>query len=157
MKRKLILISGFVLIVITSVAVLNSGEKSNDAPAINNSNNTFAYFPETNIDMGILETGKSVRIMIPFENRGENGLRIQNIISECGCSVPEWPLRPIPPGAKENIHINFTPVGSGHFNKVLSIFANNSEGPIVIHITGNAKPDIQRVINSIIDSGNFKN
>ena len=73
----------------------------------------------------------------------------------CFCDIT--PLRPIPAGAKENIHIKFTPAGSGHFNKVLSIFANNSGGPIIIHITGIAKPDIHRVINSKIDSVNFKN
>lgn len=137
MRTKLLVITGLGLIVISSAVVFYL--ILNTAVPIYKSTNTIAYFPETNFDLGIIETGKSMQIVIPFENQGENGLKIYNIVPECGCSVPEWPLRPIPSGAKDSIRVTFTPSGTGYFKKSLSIFANNIDGPIIISLSGSSK------------------
>jgi hypothetical protein len=142
LRTRLLSFIGIIILLIVTGIIFYPKADSSDTIILTKSRNTIAYFPNQTIDLGTIKVNKSNTINIPFENRGENGLTIYNVVPECGCSVPEWPLRPIPPGAKETIKVTFTASGSGYFNKVLSIFANNSKGPIIIHITGNAKPDI---------------
>ena len=56
--------------------------------------------------------------------------------SECGCTVPKWPDKPLSPSDTDTLKINFVAENQGAFRKSLSIFANTVEGPFIITISG---------------------
>ena len=51
-------------------------------------------------DFGEINQGDVVEHSFEFTNTGKDPLIISNAKGSCGCTVPEWPRAPIPPGQK---------------------------------------------------------
>ena len=65
---------------------------------------------------------------------------ISNVLTTCGCTVPEWPREPIPPGAAGKIDVVFNSANkSGVQNKVITILSNAKEGRTKLTLYGNVK------------------
>lgn len=76
-------------------------------------------------DFGQLTEGDTVEHVFKFTNTGEFPLIINNITASCGCTTPEWPREPIPPGAQSSIRVRFNSRGKeGEQNKTVTIMAN---------------------------------
>ena len=55
-------------------------------------------FEEKTFNFGTAREGKFVEHTYKFTNSGTIPLIIQDATATCGCTVPEWPKEPIPPG-----------------------------------------------------------
>jgi len=55
-------------------------------------------FKTTSYDFGTVKEGAEVKHTFVFENTGKAPLLISDARSTCGCTVPQWPKNPIPPG-----------------------------------------------------------
>lgn len=74
-------------------------------------------------------------------NTGTSPLVIQNIVTSCGCTTPEWTKQPIPPGGKGIITAIYDPQNRpGAFNKTLSVYTNSKPEVVVISIRGEVIP-----------------
>ena len=84
-------------------------------------------FEKNTHDFGEIVQGDKVEQVFKFTNTGNEPLIITNIQVTCGCTAPEWPRQPIPPGGKSEIKIAFNSAGkSGRQNKVVTVVSNAS-------------------------------
>ena len=82
-------------------------------------------FEESTHDFGDITQGEKVVHTFAFENSGDEPLIITNVKVTCGCTVPEWPREPIPPGIQSSITVQFNSTGKkGRQNKVITIVSN---------------------------------
>jgi hypothetical protein len=82
-------------------------------------------FEESNHNFGEIKEGEVVTHNFGFTNTGETPLIITNAIGSCGCTIPEYPKKPIAPGEKGVIKIQFNSKGfGGEKNKTVTIEAN---------------------------------
>jgi hypothetical protein len=76
-----------------------------------------------------VEKGKDDGIRIfEFTNTGNEPLLIRNAKSSCGCTVPEWPKEPIPPGGKGQIKVQYN-MNPGPISKTITIESNAINKP----------------------------
>ena len=90
-------------------------------------------FEKNTHDFGEIFQGDKVKQVFKFTNTGNEPLIITNIQVTCGCTAPEWPRNPIPPGGKGEIKIGFNSAGKiGRQNKTVTVISNaaNDENTI---------------------------
>lgn len=74
-------------------------------------------------------------------NTGNAPLVIQNIVTSCGCTQPEWTRQPIAAGGTGKITAKYDPVNRpGQFNKTLSVYTNSKPPVVVLVIKGEVVP-----------------
>ena len=74
-------------------------------------------------------------------NEGDMPLVIQNIVTSCGCTMPEWTKSPIPPGSTGKITAIYDPANRpGAFSKTLSVYSNAKPQVAVLTIKGEVVP-----------------
>ncbi|MBO7561737.1 MAG: DUF1573 domain-containing protein [Bacteroidales bacterium] len=72
-----------------------------------------------------------------YTNVSSEPVVINNILSSCGCSVPEWNKAPIRPGESGVITVTFlNDQGAYPFDKTLTVYVSSSPKPIQLRITG---------------------
>lgn len=59
-----------------------------------------------------------------FTNTGTAPLIINDVISSCGCTVPEWSKKPTLPGKSGSISVSYNPSKPGSFTKTILIKSN---------------------------------
>jgi hypothetical protein len=74
-------------------------------------------------------------------NTGSQPLVIQNIVTSCGCTTPEWTRQPIPPGGKGKVTAIYDPKDRpGTFDKSLTVYTNTKPEITVLQIKGEVTP-----------------
>ena len=58
-------------------------------------------FETTEYDYGNIMQGSDGTCAFVFTNTGDAPLLLTNVRSSCGCTIPEWPKKPIRPGRPE--------------------------------------------------------
>src|SRR5688500_13419012 len=92
---------------------------------------------ETEFDFGTIYEGDVVKKDFRFKNTGTAPLLILNGTSTCGCTVPEWPKRPIPPDSTGVVSVKFDSENKeGVQTKEVTIFANTFPNRTMITIKG---------------------
>ena len=75
------------------------------------------------------------------ENIGVKPLIIVSTTTECGCTRPEYPTKPIKPGKKGKVKVTFSPIGRpGAFVKTIKVRTNGKEKTTVLVIKGSVIP-----------------
>ncbi len=103
------------------------------------SNNASVKFSKDEHDFKHLEFKAEINYSFLFENQGEVPLLIQHVKTSCGCTVPEWPKKPIKPGEKGEIKIEYNTSHPGRFRKTISVFYNGEKSPIQLVVKGAVK------------------
>lgn len=84
-------------------------------------------------DFGDVKQGQKVSYTFHYKNSGTDTLKIDNIVSSCGCTVPNSYEKVVVPGASASITVQFDSTGKmGVVNKTLTILSNA--------VTGNSDP-----------------
>ena len=89
-------------------------------------------YDEPEFDFGTVNEGDIVEHTFKFTNVGKVPLTILKCRSSCGCTVPEWPDEPIPPGGTSEIRAKFNTEGKGREQKksitvTANTYANDSK------------------------------
>lgn len=88
-------------------------------------------------DFGTVKQGVMVKRIFHFTNTGKDSLVISNVKVTCGCTVPEWPKEPIPPGGKGEIKVGFNTADKvGRQLKILRVIANTEPAETILQIGG---------------------
>ncbi len=75
-----------------------------------------------------------------FTNTGADSLRISNVKVTCGCTVPEWPKEPVPPGGKGAIKVEFNTADKGGRQlRILRVVANTEPAETLLQLGGEIK------------------
>ncbi len=85
-------------------------------------------FDKTMVDFGNLKEGEKVTHTYKFKNIGDGSLIISTVRPTCGCTVPDWSQKPIPPGGEGTIKIVFnTNHKVGKQTKHIIVIANTKK------------------------------
>ena len=130
MKRTFLYLSLFLL----SLAGLSAQEYYKEADVIR--------FDKKVHDFGdVLIAEGPVSCIFTFTNIGTQPIVIQNVISSCGCTTPEWTREPVRPGATGTISATFSnDQGPYPFDKTLTVYvgvgSSSLERPVLLRLRG---------------------
>jgi hypothetical protein len=68
-------------------------------------------------NFGTIQQGDSPEFSFTFKNTGNEPMIISNAKGSCGCTVPQWPKDPIPPGENGEIAVKFNSKGKENCEK----------------------------------------
>lgn len=98
-------------------------------------------FKDTLHEFGTIHENEVVQYDFNFTNTGKGPLIISSAAGSCGCTVPEYPHDPIPPGKSAVMKVTFNSSGkSGHQEKSVTIHTNTVRGVHMLYI----KADIEK-------------
>ena len=75
------------------------------------------------------------------ENRSERPVVILDVVTSCGCTVPQFSRKPVLPGEKTQITVTFDPANRpGTFSKELGIYSSERRRIATLTVRGNVTP-----------------
>ncbi|WP_375239747.1 DUF1573 domain-containing protein [Aurantibacter sp.] len=89
------------------------------------------------IDYGIVEKGTDKLRVFTFTNTGKAPILITKVKTSCGCTVPNYPKKPILPGESASIDITYDTNRMGQFKKTITVMSNAEEALKQLTIKGN--------------------
>tara|TARA_B110000046_G_scaffold6188_1_gene6477 strand:+ start:5230 stop:5811 length:582 start_codon:yes stop_codon:yes gene_type:complete len=96
---------------------------------------TAMAFAETSHDFGAINQDSKHTKVFEFKNTGDKPLLIETARGSCGCTVPNYPKQPIPPGETGEIEVVYSPgKQKGKQNKSVTIIANTEPRTTVLQI-----------------------
>lgn len=102
---------------------------------------TSMEFAETEHDFGTISQDSENTKVFSFTNTGTEPLIIENAKGSCGCTVPEYPKEPIPPGEKGEIKVVYKPgKQKNQQTKNVTITANTVPEKSILTIRANVEP-----------------
>ncbi len=115
-----------------------------------NANSNIPTGPTTNIkfasdfkDFGTVKAQSENTYSFEFVNTGTEPLNIENAKGSCGCTVPDWPKKPIMPGEKGTIDVVFRPKNresKGEDKKTVTVTANTNPKATVLTVRAMVEP-----------------
>lgn len=98
-------------------------------------------FDETVFDFGEVDEGAIIEHTFKFTNTGKAPLLITGARSTCGCTIPEWPKEPIPPGEVGELNVVFKTEGKKERQrKPVTVSANTFPGLTEVFVQGYVHP-----------------
>lgn len=135
--RKIVLLSCVLVAIILSGCVNRNSKNSSDSASKTNSTGTSEIiFTDYQHDFGKVMEGEKVSYTFTFENKGTSNLIIASASTTCGCTVPKYDTKPIPPGAKGNLEVVFDTSGrNGIQTKTITVKSNALTAVVILKIT----------------------
>lgn len=92
-------------------------------------------FDTTHHDFGKVKAGKKAVHVYKFKNTGDRDLVIREVKTTCGCTVAEFPRKPIAPGKKGKIVVAFdTKEKNGPYVKGVNVHHNGGVSNLIVYI-----------------------
>lgn len=144
-----------ILLLIALVGILTISCKDDPASKVNKDNlelakkrdNDLKYnspvmkFEVTEHDFGTLNEGDVVETVFKFKNTGKSELIISKAKSTCGCTVPQWPKKPVMPGEEGEIKVKFNTRGKpDKQQKQITLTTNTAKGKEILMIKAFVNP-----------------
>ena len=86
-------------------------------------------------DFGTITQGDRVKCVFKFTNVGGSDLVISSANGSCGCTVPDYPKKPIAPGQDGVINVEFNSEGkSGEVSKTVTLLTNCEPNTTILTI-----------------------
>jgi hypothetical protein len=93
-------------------------------------------FTEYEHDFGKVTEGEKIAYSFSMENKGTADLVVTAVTTTCGCTVPKYDSKPIAPGKRGNIEVEFDTSGrNGIQTKTITVKSNASIPVILLKIT----------------------
>ena len=94
-------------------------------------------FEGAEFDFGTINEGDIIEHRYKFTNTGKVPLSILNARASCGCTTPDWPKEPIPPGGTGEIYAKFNSDGrTGDQSKIIVVTANTHPNETKVKLKG---------------------
>jgi hypothetical protein len=131
--------TGF-LIVFAVIISSCSGSTGRDnkiaATQLSDTSKAEIVFSEYTHDFGKVQEGEKIGYIFMFGNKGKRNLVIKSATASCGCTVPKFDSRPVPPGGSGNLEVVFDTSGrEGKQTKTVTVASNASKPVILLQIT----------------------
>lgn len=88
------------------------------------------------IDYGTIEKGADGVRVFEFTNTGDAPLLISSAKSTCGCTVPNWPKKPILPGESGEIKVKYDTKRVNPIRKTITVISNADTPTVALKIKG---------------------
>ncbi|MDJ1503982.1 DUF1573 domain-containing protein [Xanthocytophaga agilis] len=123
--RKILICSTLLAVLIVTGSCSKQTDQGAGETVVAASEAPYMKFDEASFDFGAIEQGAVVTHTFAFTNTGKTPLIIERAVASCGCTVPDWPRKPVPPGAKSEIKVEFNSQGkAGPQQKTITVYAN---------------------------------
>ena len=140
MKKLILFFSIFVAIISTSCSTGTGKKITGSDQKQNNNGNSEIIFREYEHAFGNVDEGEKVSCIFTFDNRGNQDLIISSVITTCGCTIPKYNTKPIPPGGTGNIEVVFDTSGrSGMQTKTITVKSNAKTPVVLLKITADVE------------------
>ncbi len=106
---------------------LEAGEEVLSSDLVNNPNSEageadmtqsgLLVFEDTIHDFGTIKEGEVIQHEFEYTNKGTKEVIITHAKGSCGCTVPEYDLKPIPPGGVGIMKVTFNSQGRPGYNE----------------------------------------
>ena len=106
------------------------------SPSTKSQSATNIEFRNTEINMGTLYQNQPGTAIFYFENTGNSPLIIYSAEAGCGCTQPEYPKEPLPPGKKGEVKVTYDAKAPGKFIKSVTIYHNGDNNFDILKISG---------------------
>lgn len=115
-----------------------------------------AFTPDTWDFGAIREADGRVSHTFTGETLGDKPVVILDVVTTCGCTVPQFSKRPIRPGEKTTVKVTFDPTNRpGAFTKELGVYSSERKKVATLTIRGNVTPRTKSVEELYpVDAGN---
>jgi hypothetical protein len=92
------------------------------------------FFEETTHDFGEIKQDVKVKHLFVFQNLGDSSVYIQDVVTQCGCTVGKYSQEPVAAGDTSELNIIFESTGKyGRIRKTIRvIFSNGKEVKLII-------------------------
>lgn len=91
-------------------------------------------------DFGKIPYGGDGTCEFVFKSNGDVALKLTNVKSSCGCTVPQWPRQPIEVGQSDKIAVKYDTRRTGPFTKGITVYSNATQKTIRLTIKGEVQP-----------------
>lgn len=82
------------------------------------------------------KAGEDIPISFKFVNSGNQSLKIENIITSCGCTAVKWNKNKIEPNKIGQIDVILNPYFFGEFNSRIKVYYNGKDSPRILKVSG---------------------
>ena len=142
--------SGGGVVAASNVAV-NDHQHSTNPPAtfdpmagsnevVDNTPKTTIAFAKYEHDFGTIMQDTDNKHVFTFTNTGKEPLLIESAQGSCGCTVPNYPKMPIPPGGTGEIEVEYKPGKQENAqSKTVTIVANTEPRETKLQVKANVK------------------
>ncbi|MBO7577664.1 MAG: DUF1573 domain-containing protein [Prevotella sp.] len=88
---------------------------------------SYITFTTRKIDVGTIYSPWKTTVVYEFRNTGDEPLVVQNITTDCGCTVAEYTRKPIKPGKKGIVTVTYDGqyTEAGYFHKTITVVTNS--------------------------------
>ena len=83
-------------------------------------------------DFGKVKAGEKVGCIFTYSNTGDADMVITSASASCGCTVPKYDKRPVPPGGSGTIEVVFDTSGREGIQTKTVVVQSNAENNLVI-------------------------
>jgi hypothetical protein len=125
-KSKLMVMKQLIIFFFT--VVLGLSATAQDFPVIT--------FDSLTIDYGTVVKGENGIRQFKFTNTGTSELKITQVRSSCGCTIPKKPDAPIAPGTSDIIEVKYDTERVGPIRKTITVASNASVPMVALKIKG---------------------
>jgi len=141
--RSIIFIIPVITIIVAGCGNSSRTSRYNAALQNHDTGKAVLVFSEYEHSFGKVTEGEKVGYVFKFENKGTADLIIQAAITTCGCTIPKYDRRPIPPGEHGRIEVVFDTSGrKGIQTKTVTVRSNASVPVLVLKISAEVEADI---------------
>ncbi len=110
------------------------------AEAVDNTPKTTIQFTEYEHDFGNIKQDTENKKIFTFTNTGSEPLLIEAANGSCGCTAPNYPKNPIPPGGTGEIEVVYKPGKQENAqNKTVTVVANTEPKETLLRIKANVE------------------
>lgn len=128
-----------------STDLINNPATASDMEPVNEENLPIFEFEESVQSFGEISQGEIVSKKYTFTNIGKSDLLIADAKGSCGCTVPNYPKKPIRPGEKGHVEVVFDSNNKqGKIHKTITLIANTIPNRKVLVIKGDVLVPTQK-------------
>ncbi|MBK6342215.1 MAG: DUF1573 domain-containing protein [Flavobacteriales bacterium] len=114
---------------------------ANAAPVVDNRPKTTMTFGKYEHDFGNVKQDSKNKYVFAFTNAGKEPLIIESATGSCGCTVPNYPKAPIPPGGTGEIEVEYSPgKQENQQQKTVKVVANTEPKETELRIKAFVQP-----------------
>jgi hypothetical protein len=134
--RKITIVSLIFLAFSASHCGSGTGNTSANSASKVTTGNSEISFREYQHDFGKVSEGEKLSYTFIFDNKGTGDLVISSATTTCGCTVPKYDTKPIPPGGNGNLEVVFDTSGrDGMQTKTIAVKSNAKIPVVLLKIT----------------------
>jgi hypothetical protein len=133
--RKIVLMSWFLIAVFASNCG-NVTRQNSAASSLDTTGTSEIIFREYQNDFGKVYEGEKLSCTFIFDNKGTTNLILSSATTTCGCTVPKYEKKPVPPGGSGNLEVVFDTSGrNGMQTKIITVKSNAKTPVVLLKIT----------------------